>query len=60
MTAIAGELLLSEEADAVPAARRAVRDCLTDAHEDLVADAALVVTELVTNAVLHGGPPARP
>ena len=58
MSAIAGELLLGELADAVPASRRAVRDRLSRTHEDLLDDAASVVTELVTNAVLHGTPPA--
>lgn len=43
----------------VPRARRFVLDCLRDwAVDPLVAnDAALVATELVTNALRHGPPP---
>ena len=46
--------------DTVPAARRLVRDSLagTDA-EQLAGDVEIVVSELATNAVLHGRPPAR-
>jgi GAF domain-containing protein/anti-sigma regulatory factor (Ser/Thr protein kinase) len=51
-------LHLGEESDAVPTARRWVAGKLTDAgFADLVPDAELVVSELVTNALLHGAPP---
>jgi serine phosphatase RsbU (regulator of sigma subunit)/anti-sigma regulatory factor (Ser/Thr protein kinase) len=47
-------------ADAVPIARRLVRDCLAGtAMESLSADAEVVVSELATNAVLHGTLPAQ-
>lgn len=44
----------------VSTARRLVRDLGADLRldADLVADVALAVTEVLTNAVLHGGPPA--
>ncbi|HUR15611.1 MAG TPA: SpoIIE family protein phosphatase [Mycobacteriales bacterium] len=51
------ELPLGEEADAVPRARQFTARILAGAGPDGVADAQLVVTELVTNAKLHGQPP---
>jgi GAF domain-containing protein/anti-sigma regulatory factor (Ser/Thr protein kinase) len=51
------ELPLGSEPDAVPRARRFAVAALTDQPETLVDDAALIVTELLTNAVLHGEPP---
>ena len=44
----------------VATARRLVRDLGADLRldPDLVADVALAVTEVLTNALLHGGPPA--
>lgn len=51
------ELELGAEADMVPRARRFARTSLPDADPEIVADAELVVTELVTNALLHGAPP---
>jgi serine phosphatase RsbU (regulator of sigma subunit)/anti-sigma regulatory factor (Ser/Thr protein kinase) len=52
-----GELRLGSEPDAVSRARRFAVKALDDQPEGLVDDAALVVTELLTNAVLHGEPP---
>lgn len=43
----------------VPGARRAAATFLAAVAPALAADGALVVTELVTNAVLHGGVPAE-
>ena len=54
------ELQLSSRHDAAAQARREVATCLsgTDlAH--LTNDAQLVVSELVSNALLHGAPPIR-
>lgn len=53
------ELVLDDTAaDAVPRARRFARTALREAvGDDVAADAGLVVTELVTNALLHGGTP---
>jgi serine phosphatase RsbU (regulator of sigma subunit)/anti-sigma regulatory factor (Ser/Thr protein kinase) len=53
------ELCLGDEPDAVPRARRFVAQLLGDATPHREADAALVVTELVTNAKLYGEPPIR-
>ena len=54
-----GTLHLDDAFDAVPRARRWVAEQLTGTpHEELVADAELVVSELATNALLHGEPPA--
>jgi GAF domain-containing protein/anti-sigma regulatory factor (Ser/Thr protein kinase) len=51
-------LRLTEEPDAVPTARRYVRDRLKGTPlEHRSDDAELIVTELVTNASLHGRPP---
>lgn len=51
------EVVLRVEPDAVPRARRLVRDGLAGTHPDRVGDVELVVSELVTNATLHGRPP---
>lgn len=53
----AAELTLGRENDAVPKARRFVGSCLDGEPPDAVANVELVVTELVTNALLHGEPP---
>lgn len=52
-------LSLSATPEIVPAARRFVRDCLADwrLQPELSSDAALLVSELVTNAIRHGPPP---
>ena len=50
------ELRLVSDADTVPVARRFVASELYDVlPPDVVADAELVVSELVTNAILHAG-----
>lgn len=51
------ELTLGTEPDAVPRARRLVRSALMEERPELAFDAELVVSELVTNAALHGEPP---
>ncbi len=51
------ELVLEAEPDAATRARRFVSEALADAPEDTVSTAELVVTELVTNAVLHAKAP---
>lgn len=51
------ELELGPEPDAVPRARRFVRAVLEDRASEAAADAELVVSELVTNACLHGEAP---
>lgn len=51
------ELVLPAAADVVPRAREFVTEALTGELPALVDDARLVVTELVTNASLHGVPP---
>lgn len=53
------ELRLGREPDAVPRARRLARSALTGEWADLAPDAELVVSELVTNATLHGDPPIQ-
>jgi GAF domain-containing protein/anti-sigma regulatory factor (Ser/Thr protein kinase) len=51
-------LRLTDQPDAVPTARRYVRDRLKGTpFEHRSQDAELIVTELVTNASLHGSPP---
>jgi len=53
-----GVLTLGSESDAVPYARRWAAGAIEGTAADpLVADAELVVSELVTNALLHAGPP---
>src|SRR3954470_19901439 len=50
------ELRLDSDADTVPVARRFVAAELRDSlPPDVVADAEVVVSELVTNAILHAG-----
>ncbi len=51
------ELVLGREADAVPRARAFARQVAADCSDDLAGDVELVVSELVTNATLHGAPP---
>jgi serine phosphatase RsbU (regulator of sigma subunit) len=51
------ELSLPADADVVPRARAFVTEALLGESPSLVDDARLVVTELVTNASLHGRPP---
>src|SRR3954463_6296353 len=57
MDATALELVLDREADAVPRARRVTADALRDSPTEVLDDAELLVSELVTNALLHGAPP---
>jgi serine phosphatase RsbU (regulator of sigma subunit)/anti-sigma regulatory factor (Ser/Thr protein kinase) len=57
MDATALEHVVDRAADAVPRARRFAADALSAADPSVVEDAELVVTELVTNALLHGAPP---
>jgi anti-sigma regulatory factor (Ser/Thr protein kinase) len=51
------ELTLGREPRAVPKARRFVRSSLTGEPPAAIHDVEMVVTELVTNAALHGEPP---
>jgi anti-sigma regulatory factor (Ser/Thr protein kinase) len=51
------ELLVKPGLDGVRAARRLTSATLQSLPDELASDAELVVTELVTNAVLHGEPP---
>ncbi|HET7407925.1 MAG TPA: SpoIIE family protein phosphatase [Mycobacteriales bacterium] len=51
------ELLLGDEPEAVRAAREFVAEALAGSDPDLIVDAQLLATELVTNASLHGEPP---
>jgi serine phosphatase RsbU (regulator of sigma subunit) len=53
----AAELVLGGEPDAVPRARHFTAASLVGEALDTVADAELIVTELITNAALHGEPP---
>lgn len=53
----AAELTLGREPDAVPKARRFVSLCLAGEPPGTIHDVQLVLTELVTNALLHGEPP---
>lgn len=54
----AGDLLLLAHPSSVATARKLVRDVLTQARrEDLVETAQLLVSELVTNALVHAGTP---
>src|SRR4051794_16951892 len=55
MDATAIEVALPHAAEAAPQARHVVREALAD--HPARADAELVATELVTNAVLPGAPP---
>jgi anti-sigma regulatory factor (Ser/Thr protein kinase) len=49
------DIELAGDLDASAAARRAVRDHVPELAEPLQGDVLLLVTELVTNAVEHGG-----
>jgi anti-sigma regulatory factor (Ser/Thr protein kinase) len=49
------ELVLASDGDAPRAARHAVRDLCRGRDGDCIADAEIVVSELVTNAVVHAG-----
>jgi hypothetical protein len=51
------ELTIRHAPDAVPKARRFVASSLIGEADETVADVELLVSELVTNAVLHGRPP---
>jgi anti-sigma regulatory factor (Ser/Thr protein kinase) len=53
----AAEVTVGQDPDAVRRTRRFVRTSLDGEPPELVAGAELVVTELVTNALLHGRPP---
>src|SRR3954453_1012605 len=58
MDTTALEHVVDHAADAVPRARRFAAEALTtEVGSSVVEDAELVVTELVTNALLHGAPP---
>jgi signal transduction histidine kinase len=59
MGAGAVELVLEGGHEDVPRSRAFTRQALDDHLGAVADDAALVVTELVTNALLHGGPPVR-
>ena len=54
-----GELVLSGGLEEVRRCRAFTRRTLGSDRSRVADDAALVVTELVTNALLHGGPPVR-
>jgi serine phosphatase RsbU (regulator of sigma subunit)/anti-sigma regulatory factor (Ser/Thr protein kinase) len=56
--ATAAEMVLGNEPDAVPHARRFAREALAGERRMTIEDAELIVSELVTNAVLHGRAPA--
>ncbi|HEX3705527.1 MAG TPA: SpoIIE family protein phosphatase [Mycobacteriales bacterium] len=51
------ELTLGHEPDAVPRARRFTARWLASEPEEIVEDAEQLVSELVTNAILHGAEP---
>jgi hypothetical protein len=53
------ELVLGAEPDSAPRARYFVRSRLNGWPDEVVGDAELVATELVTNAALHGQPPVK-
>ena len=53
------ELVLEGGHEDVPRSRAFTRQALDRSLAAVADDAALVVTELVTNALLHGGPPVR-
>ncbi len=59
VTAEAVELVLSGGLEDVPRSRAFTRQAMGSHLAAIADDAALVVTELVTNALLHGGPPVR-
>jgi hypothetical protein len=49
--------MIDGERDGLRASRRVVRGCLHGCGEELQQDAELVATEMITNALLHAGPP---
>lgn len=53
------ELVLEDAPDSVPVARRFITATLSAEADGVVQDAELVVSELVTNALLHGRAPVR-
>src|ERR1044072_3598543 len=53
------ELVITVRPDAIPRAREFASAAVAGAPETLVEDAQLLVTELVTNAILHGAPLVR-
>ena len=57
MDDVGTEFVLGDEPDAVPRARRFAAEALSAEPSTTVDDAEVIVTELVTNALLHGGPP---
>src|SRR4051794_12408874 len=57
MDATALEHVVDRTADAVPRARKLAADAISTSDASLAEDVELVVTELVTNALLHGTPP---
>jgi serine phosphatase RsbU (regulator of sigma subunit)/anti-sigma regulatory factor (Ser/Thr protein kinase) len=57
MTAVT-EMVLGNEPDTVPTARHFARQSLAGERRMTIEDAELIVSELVTNAVLHGRTPA--
>src|SRR4051794_7603548 len=57
MDTTALEFVVDRDADAVPRARRFAAEALREAIPDVADDAELVVSELVTNALLHGAHP---
>lgn len=56
MTATARELVVEDEPEALSGARHFVLGVLASMPQEVRDDAALVVTELVTNALLHAAP----
>jgi serine phosphatase RsbU (regulator of sigma subunit)/anti-sigma regulatory factor (Ser/Thr protein kinase) len=57
MDATALERVIGRDVDAVPQARRFAAEALRDVDPSVVDDVELVVSELVTNALLHGSAP---
>jgi len=53
------ELVVGDDLDAVPRARKQVTGALSDVPPEVVDDVRLVVTELVTNGLLHGRGPVH-
>jgi serine phosphatase RsbU (regulator of sigma subunit)/anti-sigma regulatory factor (Ser/Thr protein kinase) len=56
---VMGELVLDVQPDAVPVARHFVTEHLVGEQLARTGDAELIITELVTNATLHGEAPLR-
>jgi serine phosphatase RsbU (regulator of sigma subunit)/anti-sigma regulatory factor (Ser/Thr protein kinase) len=55
----ATELLLGNEPQAPSQARRFLARALDGLAQETIEDAQLIVTELITNAMLHGAPPVK-